>query len=492
MVHLGRISLREWQKPKINVSSPVVPKGKLHKAAQTVAFLLLASSAAFSFLQLFSLPHAEPERKEPAGLLRTHITVNGKPLKASKEERLPLTSHCSSLIDGSEDSGETGFLCCDRSSYRSDVCYMKGDIRTSSSSSAVHLYHSGSLNLKEEKIRPYTRKWERNITETIDEIKLKPVRTSLNRRHSCHVKHQSPAVLFSTGGYTGNVYHEFNDGLIPLFLTAERFEGNVVFVILEYHNWWMNKYGPIIQRLTKHEIVDFAKDKRTHCFGELIVGLRIHDELSVNPGLTKSGKNIHDFQAVLAQAFRPPQNEPRQTLSRPRLTILTRKGSRVLLNLKSVSRIANKAGFDVETLSPKRNSDMGQIYRVLHSSQVLIGVHGAALTHFLFMRPGSVFIQIVPLGLNWAADAYYGEPARKLGLDYVEYRVRIGESSLSREYNATDPVLVRPESVNSKGWWETKRVYMDRQNVQVDTKRFRDLLARVYKRVVRKQELGSS
>ncbi|CAN6443990.1 unnamed protein product [Victoria cruziana] len=478
----------EWKKPNIHVPPSINSNGRL-RAAQAILFILLAASAAFSLLH-FSFPYAELERKEPAGLLRTHMPVNEKPLKASREEdKLPRTSHCSSLIDGSRASTVTGFLCCDRSNYRSDVCYMKGDIRTSSSNSAIHLYHSGSLDQQEEeKIRPYTRKWERSIMETIDEIKLKPLRLPGNRSHSCHVEHHSPAVLFSTGGYTGNVYHEFNDGLIPLFITAERFKGNVVFVILEYHDWWMTKYGPIIQRLTKHEIVDFRKDKRTHCFNELIAGLRIHDELSINPGPTS---DMHDFQAVLAQAFMPPGNEPRRPSPRPRLTILTRKGSRVLSNLKPVARIAEKVGFDVQTLCPKRNSDLGQVYRVLHSTQVLVGVHGAALTHFLFMQPGSVFVQIVPLGLNWAAAAYYGEPAKKMGLDYLEYRIRIKESSLSKQYNPTDPVLVRPESVNSRGWGETKRVYMDRQNVQIDTKRFTKLLTRAYSHVVRK-ESGSS
>ena len=34
----------------------------------------------------------------------------------------------------------------------------------------------------------------------------------------CDIRHLTgvPAVVFSMGGYTGNVYHEFSDGLIPL------------------------------------------------------------------------------------------------------------------------------------------------------------------------------------------------------------------------------------------------------------------------------------
>lgn len=60
----------------------------------------------------------------------------------------------------------------------------------------------------------------------------------------------------------------------------------------------------------------------------------------------------------------------------------------------------------------------------------MIGVHGAAMTHFLFMKPGSVFIQVIPRGTSWAAEEYYGKPAKKLGLKYIGYHVLTKESSL--------------------------------------------------------------
>ena len=95
-----------------------------------------------------------------------------------------------------------------------------------------------------------------------------------------------------------------------------------------------------------------------------------------------------------------------------------------------------------------------------------MGVHGAAMTHFLFMRPGSVFVQIVPLGTDWAYATYYGEPASKLGLTYMEYKILPQESSLFLEYERNDPVLRDPDSVNRKGWEETKRVYLNGKNVK--------------------------
>ena len=120
------------------------------------------------------------------------------------------------------------------------------------------------------------------------------------------------------------------------------------------------------------------------------------------------------------------------------------------------------------------------MYRVLNGSDVMIGVHGAAMTHFLFMRPGSVFIQVVPLGTDWAAENYYGEPARRLGLRYIPYKILPSESSLYRHYSSDDPVLTDPITVNAKGWQVTKKVYLDGQNVRLDMARFRRRLREAY------------
>lgn len=197
-----------------------------------------------------------------------------------------------------------------------------------------------------------------------------------------------------------------------------------------------------------------------------------------------TGKGMHDFQTLLSEgllgASQTEQKLQANTRRQPKLVILTRNKSRVLLNLREVVRTCKRLGFEVHLLNPKRNTQLADIYGLLNSADAMLGVHGAAMTHFLFMRPGSVFIQIVPLGLNWAAEEYYGEPAKKLGLEYMEYRISVEESSLSEEYNRNDPVLVDPLAVNKKGWSETKRIYLEKQNVRVNMKTFHRLLEKAY------------
>ncbi|XP_024974615.1 EGF domain-specific O-linked N-acetylglucosamine transferase-like [Cynara cardunculus var. scolymus] len=372
---------------------------------------------------------------------------------------------------------------------------MKGDIRTSSPSFSVFLYTSDHISgdlvageeLQHQKIKPYTRKWEPSTMATIDELTLisKKLNSTTDNRHRCDVYHHVPAVFFSTGGFTGNVYHEFNDGLIPLYITSQKFNKKVVFVILEYHDWWVMKYGDVISQLSDYEVIDFNGDNRTHCFSEAIVGLRIHDELAINSSSMPDNKMIEDFHNVLDAAYSPRindlvQEEPLEIHEpeKPKLVIISRNGSRAIMNQDLLAKMAEKIGFTVEILRPDKTTELAKIYRSLNSSDVMIGVHGAAMTHFLFMKQGSVFIQVVPLGTNWAAETYYGGPAKKLGLRYIGYEILPQESSLYNEYESNDVVLTNPDSVNDRGWEFTKKIYLDRQKVRLNLARFRKHLVR--------------
>jgi hypothetical protein len=401
-------------------------------------------------------------------------------------------------------------ICCDRSSERADICFAKGDLRMHSAS-ASFLLVSNSTAAEEERIRPYTRKWEANVMASINEVRLRRVSSPAGGDALCDVRHDVPAVLFSTGGYTGNVYHEFNDGILPLFVTAGHFQRRVVLVILEYHDWWATKYGDVVSRLSAFPPVDFTADRRVHCFPEVIAGVRIHGELTVDPARTPGGRGVADFHRLLDDAYRGriqfiesqerraarkhrrhgtrpvPASHHRhqvQVERRPRLVIVSRTGSRVIENEADVAATAAAVGFDVRVIRPERTTELAKIYRELNGSDAMVGVHGAAMTHFLFMRPGTVFIQVVPLGTDWAAGAYYGEPAERLGLRYVGYKILPEESSLSREYPAGDPVLTDPAGVGKRGWEVTKKVYLDRQNVRLDLKRFRQELFRAHRYLV--------
>ncbi|KAK9664356.1 hypothetical protein RND81_14G036000 [Saponaria officinalis] len=485
----SQIQITSYYKKKLR------PKLLIFVFLSVLSFCLIWAPHFLGFSSTLSLLYSQGEENEHMGSsdISSHLPV------------------CASMSNGT--------ICCDRTSIRTDVCYMKGDIRTHAFSSSVLLYpqndprgfsdsedNEEGQEFQHEKIRPYTRKWETSVMNSIDELSLISKHKSGISNHKCDVWHDVPAVFFSTGGYTGNVYHEFNDGIIPLYITSQHLNKKVVFVILEYHNWWFTKYGDILSHLTDYPLIDFKGDRRTHCFPEAIAGLNIHDELTIDTSLMKDNKSIRDFRDILDRAYWPrirdliqdeerekqmavvqqQQQQPSASPSseneskKPKLVIMSRNGSRAITNEDMLVKMAENIGFRVEVVKPGRTSELAKIYRALNSSDVMIGVHGAAMTHFLFVKPGRVFIQVVPLGTDWAAETYYGEPAAKLGLKYIGYKILPRESSLYNDYDRDDPVLRDPDAVNKKGWEYTKRIYLDNQKVTLDLNRFKKRLVRSY------------
>ncbi|KAJ3676289.1 hypothetical protein LUZ60_003701 [Juncus effusus] len=491
----------------------------IHKA---VLLLLLTFYCAASVFRLVNSPviRTSDSDSEP---FKTHVLDHGN-LARKEKLSLPLLP-CSALINGETDETreEEGTLCCDRSHYRTDICYLRGDIRTEPASNPANIFLYGApQEATIEKIKPYTRKFEVGIMNSIEEATINPIRISANQSDAdqCDVVHRAPAIVFSTGGYTGNLYHEFSDGLIPLYITSKRFQGEVVFVVLEYHKWWGIKYRSVIEQMTNYPIVDFREDRRVHCFKEMIVGLKIHGELIIDPKLMPGGYGIKDFHALLHRGLTNEddlelddlEQKPKR-ISEPlspsshclnitsnsntsiistnnstqplKIVIFIRKKTRVLQNVKEIVKTCHRLGFSVQILNAKLGTPLEMIHHALASADVMLAVHGAAMTHFLLMRPGSLLIQIVPLGLDWAAENFYGEPARRLGLEYMEYKVSTEESSLSKDYEPDDPVLVDPSYVARLDWWEMKKVYMDNQNVKVDVRRFGKLLQEAHGHVLR-------
>ncbi|KAL2621897.1 hypothetical protein R1flu_002102 [Riccia fluitans] len=97
-----------------------------------------------------------------------------------------------------------------------------------------------------------------------------------------------------------------------------------------------------------------------------------------------------------------------------------------------------------------------------------MGVHGAALTHMMFMRPRSVLIQIVPLGTDWPSLTYFHEPAvNRLDLQYLEHRISPEESTLSRIYGRDHLAVADPEEFIAKNWETRKKIYMEGQDVRL-------------------------
>ncbi|CAI0390923.1 unnamed protein product [Linum tenue] len=68
-----------------------------------------------------------------------------------------------------------------------------------------------------------------------------------------------------------------------------------------------------------------------------------------------------------------------------------------------------------------------------------------------------------------------------MGLEYVEYRITVAESSLAAKFDPESLVLKDPPAYRGKDW-SKMWVYLREQNVRIDLVRFREYLETVYEK----------
>lgn len=111
----------------------------------------------------------------------------------------------------------------------------------------------------------------------------------------------------------------------------------------------------------------------------------------------------------------PPQIEsPKPPPCRPLFSILSRKKSRTIRNERRLLALARSLGFRVQVLKPDSGVPLAWLWGKLRgkvggnvlrkwgkekeegpsAGGITLGVHGAALTHFLFLREGDFFLQV--------------------------------------------------------------------------------------------------
>ncbi|KAG8070599.1 hypothetical protein GUJ93_ZPchr0006g43437 [Zizania palustris] len=360
---------------------------------------------------------------------------------------------------------------CYESSRRSDTCEATGDVRVQGRSQTVHI----SPLEQEWKVRPYCRKHDAFAQSHVKEWALRPLSGAdpATAAPHCTINSTATAFVLSTGGFTGNPFHDYTDVLIPAFITAHRFAGEVEFLVSNFKSWWTNRYLQIFQRLSKYEVVDIDNDEEVRCYRSVVVGPTFHKELGVDASRTPSGYSMVDFRAMLRGAFgleraaAKPSGDRWDIRHRPRLLIISRRTSRAFLNERAMADMAMSLGFDVRVGEPDIVTDVSKFARLVNSADVMVGVHGAGLTNMVFLPAGAVLIQVVPYGgLEWLARGTFKEPSSDMQIHYLEYVIQLDETTLSEQYPKDDPVLKDPSSIHKQGWDALKTVYLDKQNVR--------------------------
>ncbi|KAJ3694365.1 hypothetical protein LUZ60_009845 [Juncus effusus] len=358
------------------------------------------------------------------------------------------------------------------------ICEMSGEIAINPSKSLVTLISSPNQGYEEKHIRPYARRDE-YLLPKVKEITLKPVFNNFETRQ-CTVTHKVPAVIFSLSDYNKNFFHDVADVLIPLFLTSYKFKGEVQFFVTDYKQWWIQKYRPILRRLSRHNIINFDRDKNVHCVEHAFLGLFRDRDLILHSHPTRNPNNytMLDFTRFLHRVYGLKHSAPivlgDASNVKPRLLIVSRTGTRKILNINKLVRMSKELGFEVVVSEARGN--MKKFAQLVNSCDVMLAVHGAGLTNQIFLPIDAVLIQVVPWGkMDWMAKNFYGQPAKEMRLKYLEYYVNKEESSLIKRYPKDHIVFRDPFAIHVQGWDALANVIMS-QDVGLNLGRFKDTL----------------
>ena len=372
---------------------------------------------------------------------------------------------------------ETGFSC--HSDPHSDICVSTKQLRIDTQNLIIYVSPSKADSETQNKqfIKPYPSKENHLAMKSVHSLEIIQA-TNSSLLPSCKFHHTVPAIVFSAGGFSGNSFHDFNDIIIPLFLTSRHFRSQVKFVIIDFKPQWVRKYDQLLKGLSGFEIFDPAKDAGVHCFPGGVIGLKYHTNLGVNCSDVPSGYKFDDFRQFLWESY--GLNKLRGMVLRPNkkvIVLISRRQTRVFLNEDEMVTMMGELGFEIKVASPNEMKNLDKFSRLVSTCNLMIGAHGAGLAHQVFLPKGAVVIQVVPIGLQWLANMFCGRPSREMGLKYLEYHTELEESSLSKSYNRHDPAIANPSSIFAKGYKTARAVYLDGQNITLNIARFRETLS---------------
>ncbi|KAJ0048770.1 hypothetical protein Pint_16948 [Pistacia integerrima] len=336
-----------------------------------------------------------------------------------------------------EGETEEGKPTCNFLEPRSDYCEITGDIRVHGKSSTVSI------------------------------ASLQSRLSGYNKTHHCKLNHSVPAILFSLGGFSGNHFHDFSDLVI---INPGGFPSS----------------GELLENLSRYEIIDIDKQENVHCFSSVIIGLKYHKELSIDPSKSPAGVSMKDFRRFLRSTYSLQRTKAIKLREsdqdrRPRLLIITRRKSRAFVNVGRISKSARNLGYEVIVAEANLSTDLSKFAALVNSCDVLMGVHGAGLANMVFLPDNAILIQIVPLGkIERLARADFAEPSKDMNIRYLEYNIGVKESSLIKEYPIEHVIFRDPMVVHKQGWGAVKSMYLERQNVKLDVHRFKPTLSKAF------------
>jgi hypothetical protein len=292
------------------------------------------------------------------------------------------------------------------------VCELKGDVRVLHNATILHRHPLARR--RSWKMKPHARKNDRHALARITEVTVASSNATDHPAPRCMANHTAPAVVFSAGGYAGNMFHDLTDVLVPLFITTRRFAGDVHLLVGDAPPWWLDRFRPLLRGISHHDVVDMSRGagagaggRGVLCYPHVVLGLEFHKEMSVDAARTAGVYSMADFARLARRSYGLARDTAIRLRGssdvgrRPRLLLISRKSTRAFTNTGAIARAVTELGYEVVVSEPSRQDAAGlaSFARLVNSCDVLVGVHGAGLANLVFLPPGAVLVQVVPLGV---------------------------------------------------------------------------------------------
>lgn len=221
-------------------------------------------------------------------------------------------------------------------------------------------------------------------------------------RNQCKPTAAESFVILDYGTYTSfqnNVFHFLADFIVPFWIffdnpdTIAAMDAGAKFSLYIYLDFGPDSFQRFMLDMLKNYLpsvsifyfADVDELVATNVYNRSTISYESHillydvvqEHSALLPVLSKWRSRVWNYSSIVPRSL---------DINSPKITLIQRNGVR---NLKLDPSI-NQPFVDYALLTPAEQ------VRQTYNSDILIGIHGAALVHSLWLRPGSVLVQIVP------------------------------------------------------------------------------------------------
>ena len=218
-----------------------------------------------------------------------------------------------------------------------------------------------------------------------------------------------------------NLMHVLHDDILPMYLTLKLIsmvDGKSCFdntnkpetQLVFFEGWEEGEFSQLYQLFSANPILtkEILKAKgKVICFKDAYTGVS-KSTVWYDYGFSKPQGPIENFQVTAREIHSLAEyvlghlepSDKKLPTSSGYLVLLTRKENRQILNEVDLSlEIVKKLGIKVLNL----NFEMfkfSKIVKLVHGSKGIIGMHGSLLSLAVFLKPGSVLVELFPYAVN--------------------------------------------------------------------------------------------